>query len=361
MVDKLFVFKREDKIMSCDFVLWKGESMRRKTLIQAITGFVVWFVSYSLLNIGQIERLLLFAILVIVPLVLTIVETKDRQGRRFKSYVLAISLYPVGALMAFASFFFPPGIVAGILSLGWLLWTVVVFVYGLSRLMVRGLSYLEETSIDVGLMYLLLGGGWFSLSQFGIDVMNFGALIILLTAIHFHYSAFITPIFLGLLGRVLRTNGQSQKMYQFAAIGVMVSPIGVAIGITYSRFIEFVFVVIFVACLWVYTYLVLVHLRKITNKAAFLLISGSAIILIFTMFLAFLYGLGRLLRVDFILIPDMVTLHGIGNAFGFVFVGVLGWLLLFPKAYADVYGIPFSKIVGKWKIGAHFFAKISWM
>ncbi|GAE29591.1 YndJ family protein [Alkalihalobacillus hemicellulosilyticus] len=332
--------------------------MRRTIMIQAIAGLIVWLASFSILNIGLIERLLLFSILVLVPLILYLTETKDRHGEYFKTYRVAVHLFPVGSLMAFISFFIPSGVLAGMVSIGWLLWTGIVFVYGFARLSARGLTFLEETSIDIGLMYLLLGGGWFTVFQFGFDVMNFGSLIILLTAIHFHYSAFVTPIFLGLLGRVLREGCNLPKSYRLATIGVMISPIGVAVGITYSRLIEFIFVVLFVLCLWIYTFLVIKYVRKKqTYLVGYFLISLSGLILLFTMSLAFYYGLGRLLRVDLILIPDMVTLHGIGNAFGFVLVGVLGWLMILPKMSTNIYGIPFSQITGKWKIGANFFER----
>ncbi|MCK0472270.1 YndJ family protein [Halalkalibacter sp. APA_J-10(15)] len=332
--------------------------MTRTIMIQAIAGLAVWLASFFIVDIGLIERLLLFSILVLVPLILYLTETKDRHGEYFKTYRIAVHLFSVGSLMAFISFFFSPGVLAGMVSVGWLLWTGIVFVYGFIRLAARGLALLEEMSIDIGLMYLLLGGGWFTLSQFGIDVMNFGSLIILLTAIHFHYSAFVTPIFLGLLGRVLRENEYMPITYRLATIGVMISPIGVAVGITYSRLVEFTFVVLFVLCLWMYTLLVIKYVRKKqAHLVGYLLISLSGLILLFTMFLAFYYGLGRLLRVDLILIPDMVTLHGIGNAFGFVLIGVLGWLIILPKMSMNIYGIPFSHITGKWKIGANFFER----
>ncbi|WP_227938835.1 YndJ family protein [Alkalihalobacillus deserti] len=331
--------------------------MKKIITVQASLGLLFWLISFYFLDVPQIERLLLFAMLVILPLTLYLTETKDRKGNYFKTYLLSVYLYPVAALLAFISFFFPIGITAGILSIAWLLWTSLVFLYGLFRLLARGIYFIEEISIDIGLMYLVLGGVWFSIFQFGFDVMEFGSIIILLTAIHFHFSAFITPIFVGLLGRVLRhCDGHLHIIYRIIAIGVMVSSLGIAIGITFSRLIEFIFVVVFVICLWAYAYFTIVTIRKdLLNKFAYVLLVFSSGTLVFTMVLAFYYGLGRLLHIELISIPDMVWLHGIGNAFGFVFLGVIGWFLINPKMYFNPYGIPYSNYYGQWRIGADFF------
>ncbi|CAG9622290.1 YndJ family protein [Sutcliffiella rhizosphaerae] len=331
--------------------------MKKIIITQALLGLGLWLLSFYILHVPQIERLLLFGMLVILPVTLYLTETKDRNGNFFKTYLLSIHLYPIAALLAFASYFYPIGLTAGLLSSGWLLWTAMVCCYGLFRLLARGMKRIEEISIDIGLIYLILGGIWFSIFQFGIDVMEFGPVITLLTAIHFHFSALITPIFIGLLGRVIRQhNGYLPPLFRIIAVGVMLSSLGIAIGITYSRVIELMFVVIYVGCLWIYAYFTIVTIRRvIKNKYGYILLLSSSATLIITMGLAFYYGLGRLLHIEFISIPDMVSLHGIGNAFGFVFLGVMGWVLVNPKVKENPYGIPFSNYYGKWKIGADFF------
>ncbi|WP_027963971.1 YndJ family protein [Halalkalibacillus halophilus] len=337
--------------------------MKKFTITQAILGALLWGVSLSFLTVSLIEILLLFAILVILPLTLALTETQDRQGRFFKSYKLCVYAYPVAAVLALISFIYPPGLVGGMFSLGWLLWTLFVFFYGLSRLLARGFAYLEEVSIDVGLMYMALGGAWFSIFQFGIDVMDFGAQIILLTAIHFHFSALITPIFIGMLGRSSRqSQGSVSIVYRVMAVGVIISPMGIAIGITYSRLIEFMFVVVFVISLGAYAYYTVVKGRKLVDHTlAYLLLLLSSLTIVFTMLLAFYYGLGRLLRAELISIPDMVVVHGIGNAFGFVLLGVVGWLLVRPGMAFKPYGVTYSRLYGRWKIGADFFHRSNYI
>ena len=331
--------------------------MRKFTSIQALIGFIMWLSFFLALEVNQIERLLLFAMLVIVPLILNVIETRNRNGDTFKTYIFSVYLYPIAALLACLSFFFSTGITAGLLSLGWLIWTAMVFLYGVSRLLARGLYLIEEVSIDIGLMYLLLGGAWFSTFQFGINVMSFGPTITLLTAIHFHFSALITPIFIGFVGRLLRQRGEKLPvMYHIAAIGIMVSSMGIAVGITFSRLVEFVFVVVFVICLWLYAYFTVVRIRTLTKSTiayVFLVLSSGTLLL--TMLLAGYYGLSRVLHVELISIPNMVSLHGIGNAFGFVFLGVIGWSFIRPSMVFNPYAMPTSNLFGRWKIGADFF------
>lgn len=55
---------------------------------------------------------------------------------------------------------------------------------------------LHELMIDGACMYIALGGLWFWLYIADIQVMTFSPMIVLLTAIHFHYSAFLSQSFM---------------------------------------------------------------------------------------------------------------------------------------------------------------------
>ena len=79
----------------------------------------------------------------------------------------------------------------------------MIALYGALRLWERGGRSLEEASIDSGLLYLPFGG-WLLAYTLNLQVMDFSPLIVLLTAVHFHYSAFLIPIFNGMLGRKLK-------------------------------------------------------------------------------------------------------------------------------------------------------------
>ena len=68
-----------------------------------------------------------------------------------------------------------------------------------------------------------------------LSIMHFSSDIVLLTAAHFHYSAFLLPLSAGLIGR----KEKRSKVYDAIMFIIMISPMTVAIGITYSRIFEF--------------------------------------------------------------------------------------------------------------------------
>lgn len=66
--------------------------------------------------------------------------------------------------------------------------------------------------------------------------MHFSSDIVLLTAAHFHYSAFLLPLSAGLIGR---KREKRSKVYDVIMFVIVISPLTVAVGITYSRVFEF--------------------------------------------------------------------------------------------------------------------------
>ena len=86
-------------------------------------------------------------------------------------------------------------------ALVWFVYTGIVALFGVSRLLERGWKPLEEIAIDSAFIYLFLGGFWFSASVAKLSIMHFSSDIVLLTAAHFHYSAFLLPLSAGLIGR----------------------------------------------------------------------------------------------------------------------------------------------------------------
>src|SRR5690625_1200075 len=66
--------------------------------------------------------------------------------------------------------------------------SVMISVYGLMRFFQRGFIHMEEFLIDIGFIYLVIGGAWFVAFETGINT-GFSPMITWLTAIHFHYSA----------------------------------------------------------------------------------------------------------------------------------------------------------------------------
>ena len=169
-------------------------------------GMLVWIVCAvaSLGGLVQrydlIELLLLFGPLVAVPGGLSMVVgsggERNLRGEGFVAWLLLPAAFCAMAARWVAPRldFVPIDYLAAGFSLPWLLVTALVALLGLQRILKRGLAPIEETAIDVGLLYLPVGGGWLVLSSAGLTPMNFSAEIVLLTAVHFHFAGFSAAV-----------------------------------------------------------------------------------------------------------------------------------------------------------------------
>jgi hypothetical protein len=276
-----------------------------------------------------IERLLLVAVLTMIPLAHSIIEPPDRHKTLPLPSRVATLIQPIAALLAVISFYTRTGPAAALLTLGWLLLTGLMAMFGLTRLRRRGLWPLEELCIDAGLGYLLVGGIWLFASRLGVNLLGFSDTIVLLTAVHFHYAGFAAPILAGLAGRkISKVNPRARSFYLPACAGVMAGPPLVAAGITFSRAVE-----VFSASLLALSILVLAMLillvivPALNNRFAQILLIISAVAVIVTMAFACLYAIGRFKGIETVSILRMAQIHGLSNALGFVLCGLLAWII----------------------------------
>jgi hypothetical protein len=119
--------------------------------ISAAAGVVVWLlllpaVTSDARETELIHKVVFFGVLVVVPLVLSLVPADGQQG--FFWYRLAVLAQPVAAVPAIASFFIQTGSLAASLSAAWLLVSIFIALFGLTRFKSRGLHPVEESSID---------------------------------------------------------------------------------------------------------------------------------------------------------------------------------------------------------------------
>lgn len=331
----------------------------------AIVGGIVWLVSLgvSLRGGGErraIEALFLLAVLVVTPLALQLVATPDRTGRYSRPYRAAVIVQPLGAALAVGSFLLPAGVLAAIVAAGWALVTGLVGLFGLVRLLPRGLMPADEACIDAGLLYLPIGGIWLILSRLGTKPFGFQEPIVLLTAVHFHYSGFAAPVLTGLAGRKLAESPPSWRTaFSLVAAGVIVGPALVAAGITLSPLLEVIAAVILAAGLLGLAHLnIFIVARAITLRLARGLLVVSSLSVVLGMLLALLYALGQAGGVPAVTIPQMVLVHGTVNALGFVLTGLLAWAMIRPQSHLPPPGIPFSLLRSRGRVGPDFFHRL---
>lgn len=305
--------------------------------------------------LSLIEKAVLLSIFCFTPLTLWL--TLPENPFQKSASLSAIRFHPLFALMAWIAFLLPQGWPAGILSLCWLGYAFFLAWLGASRLLARGWTWIEECAIDFGHLYYTMGGIWFIFYHFDLPVLHFTETIVLLTSVHFHYSAPLIPVMAGLAGRLLTEQETAGWKYRFIVGGTVGGPLLVAAGITFSRSLEWVAVVIYTCSLFLYLWVLFRLFPKFPIRSR-LLFLGSALSLAIGMILAIGYSVGNWLGTPWVTIPDMVSTHGLINAIGFCGMGLMGWLAVHPSQRKVSNPYPISPIRGKTSIGAEFLERL---
>jgi hypothetical protein len=261
--------------------------------------------------IGVSELLLLLAIWIVVPLGFRFLP--DSAPLR-----LARSFQPFAALLATISFFLPTGIPAAALAAPWLA------VNGLVAL--GGLLVLRE-SIREGLPSLLLlaamffppvGGIHLVASRLGHPLAGFPEPIVLLTAVHFHYTAYAAPILASLASR-------TSVLAKVGGVGLVGGTPLLAAGFMFSPQLKIAAVGLLVVSVILLAAGQLAALRSVPSTKARTLLVLSALSVVAGMTLAAIYEHGFYTGRTWISIPRMAWSHGILNGIGFSLFGLIGW------------------------------------
>ncbi|MBE5105191.1 YndJ family protein [Bacillus thuringiensis] len=315
-----------------------------KNIIFGLACYIIFLIcKWS--NVNPVEAIILLSILLFIPMSFCIIDKGTRNGSYLLFYKFVSFLYPiaaVSAMLAFVTnhFFF---------ALLWFIYTGIVASFGLSRLLERGWKPLEETAIDSAFMYLFLGGFWFFASVAKLSIMHFSSDIVLLTAAHFHYSAFLLPLSAGLIGR---KREKRSKVYDAIMFIIVISPMTVAIGITYSRIFEF-----FAVCLYlcaIYGYGIYIWRTKFNAISAKVLLIISSSTLMVTIMFSLIYSYGNLKHVMTITIAQMVWIHGVINGIGVALPAFVGWMIEKSAPNYRYYGKPMSQLRGNATVGEAF-------
>ncbi|QGM29262.1 hypothetical protein GI482_02100 [Bacillus sp. N3536] len=278
--------------------------------------------------------MLTVAQILFVPLVLRLVlRTEQRIYFLVIPAIIAVSLLQMTGETKFDI----------LLAFIYLLFTLVVATYGFKRFVQRGFSHLEEFAIDMGFMYLFIGGLWFFASIVELDT-EFSPILTWLTGIHFHYSSFLLPIFIGFLGRIYKPIG-----YKLLTTIILISPMVVAIGITFSTLIEFVSVILYI--IGIYGFIILSLKTTYKNSLQKRCVVTSFGALGITIIFSLLYTMGNAFGLFGVTIDFMLKFHGFLNCVVFATIGVVGWSIWTPPTRYLGWSFPVSNIMGKWNVG----------
>lgn len=269
----------------------------------ALLGGIAWIALAAFAPLEPIAVLFLLAPLVVAPLVFELADLPR-----------SLSLtQPVAAALAAASFLVPKGTAAGLLAAPWagLMGLVALAAFlRLRRAFRAGMPELLET---LGLMPVALGGAMLVAARGGIDVGGFPPIIVLLTAVHFHFTMFATPL---LAARAART----RPLLLWAGALLLIATPFLALGFIFSARLQ---VTAASAVSLAVAAIGAGQLGTLRGRAARALLIVSSGAVVAGMALAGVYALGEYLRTGWLSIPGMARTHGILNAFGFVLCGLL--------------------------------------
>jgi hypothetical protein len=262
------------------------------------------------MNLGLLEILFLLAVWAIVPLGLRLLP--DAPLLR-----LARRVHPVAAGLATASFFVPRGLLAAGLAVPWLAFNGLVALAGLLKLKDSFRGGLPELFLLAAMMFPPVGGVHLVASRYGFALGGSPEPIIILTAIHFHYTAFAAPILAGLAAR---TGG---LLARIGGIGLVGGTPLLAMGFLFSLHLKIA--AVGVLCVGVILLAAAQFSVPLPSPRAKTLLVVSSLSVIAGMLLAAVYEHGFYTGRAWISIPQMARTHGILNGVGFSLTGLLAW------------------------------------
>ncbi|MCL6663095.1 YndJ family transporter [Paenibacillus amylolyticus] len=275
-----------------------------------------------------VEKFLLFAAFVIVPLVILLLNYDEKNKHQRMIYAAMKWLQFPAALLTLASVMsskmwgLESTAIPGILSLGWLLFTLLLGIYGLTTIVIaKGKA--AEIAIGAGLVYFFIGGIWFTLYQYQLNLFQANPSTHALSSLHFHFSSAIVPIFIGALGRIMT----KKSWYPWVVAIDIIGPILIATGMIFSKPIEYIGVALFACNIVVYTAYLLTYLRKNALDIKATIFLGLSCLAFYTVVvISIFYPL--LKNMYSLTIRDFIPIYGALHAFGFVLCGLIGWVFM---------------------------------
>lgn len=340
----------------------KSRNLTRWNVIATALGGAAWTAVMllrlaSIVMLDDLNTILLLAVLVMTPLALPLAAPPAVPGRRLAAlgsalYQFAIIAQPLAALAGSVAILATTGSPLATLTAGlWLLYTSLLGLLGLVALARMALARrltLAGACLELALVYLPIGGGWFALARLGARPIGFSPTIVQLTAVHFHFITLAALVITGCTGLALH-GGQRRAMrramriiIRAATIGMLVGPLLVAAGITLTQISSLdapksiaalhapeagaaVLLALSLMAVSLLSLGFIVHATGVPLARVLLAISDISVLL--TMALAVAYALGTVTHAWTITIPQMIAVHGWLNALAFGLCGLLGWRL----------------------------------
>jgi hypothetical protein len=299
---------------------------RTALLVSALlgTGLAILLHLFEGTFSSPVSRVLALAVGAIVPLGIAALPSTGPTWDRLVAIV--VFTQPPAAACVVVSLSMDAGRTAGLWSAPWMALAILCACMGLTRAFAKGaLRDPRELCAAAALLYLPVGAGWLVMSRMGLRPMDFDAIIVALTAVHFHYAAFAGPI---LASRAIgASEGGWRKIASVAGLAIVVAMPIVAAGLTASPALALAGAVLLAVALLALSIVTLVKVqRTMKNTGARVLVTVSALVPFLSMPLAVIWSHGDVIGVHALGLERMIDLHGVANAFGLALAGLFAWV-----------------------------------
>lgn len=280
-----------------------------------IARIALWAISAAVLQLPWVETALLLAIIVLVPKT-TLLAQDPKIAPQDPVLATTVSWSFLPAIGVVVSFAFSQGITALALCIPWLILTLVWALCGLRRLFSRT-RWTPHILSDIAFLYIVVGASWLILSRAGAHPLDFSSEIVLLTAVHFHYAAFIVPI---VVAHIAPRNLYGWLVSTLVVVGVPLTALGITLGGVMNLVGASTMAL---GAIGAASLLVRAGVKSL-SRVQTLLFLVAALSLATAMIFAFLYALGLYRGWDALSITTMARWHGSFNALGFGVFSVWG-------------------------------------
>ena len=324
-------------------------------------GLIAWIAVLWILPAdlsGEIDRLILFFVLVLQPALLRLGLRKHRAGQRSHAAVFAAGAWPIAAALLCAGLTFveQTSDLRVLFAVPWLAMQCSLVAYAVPVLAERGLRPFSEAAIEIAFCLSPVGGVWLMAHLGGFSLLGFEEPWLALTAAHFHYAAVLAPLVIGLGGR-----RQGGRATDGAAAMLLGGTILTAIGIAGRPWLEIVGALLVTSGICVHAIVQLFFVRSYSwPLLARFIWALSSISLFVPMSMATLFAINRFApgAVWSLSLPHMLPWHAWWNALAFSGCGVLALLMAgVSDGEALPPGIPFSRLNARGRVGGDWFLR----
>jgi hypothetical protein len=281
---------------------------------------------------GIIELLFLFAPLVIVPLGLELTRRLTGVGSSRVAGLTPV-LQILATIAVSVGFWLAPGRTAAALSVAWLLLCLFLAADRFLQLRTEGRTSLSPI-LNLAYIDLILGAAWLVTSRAGFRPMGFQEPIVLLTAVHFHYSGFATALIASATLREFRRRNLVMPGVRVLIWLVVLLPFLLAAGFVFSPLLRLVAAISLATCVTALATILLWFAAEFHSGPARVCLRAACCVALAAFSLAGIYAVSEYFGRDWITVPGMANSHGVLNGLGFVLLALLAWLMELQVAEA---------------------------